>query len=369
MKLLSYAPNLVLPVAALIALWFPASASAISGLSPGSIELQSLGPITFSTSGVLIVGDPKQAMVYAIDTADRRVDGKLSDNLPKDLTSQLANVLEADAAKIEIGDLAVNPETGNVIISARAGNRVRLIRLTADGKMQPIDLSKIDHAKKQLPNPPADEVTGEGRRRRNLRDQSITDLAFFDGKIIVSGLSAGASPSSVIELPFPFAENTVITNVEIFHAAHGRVEDAAIQTFIPLNINGEPSLLAGFTCTPLVNFPIGKLDGDEKVRGKTVAELGNRNRPIDMIVYERDGKQFLLMSNSVRGVMKLQTDNINDAPGLTERVAGGGTAGQPFEKIESLSDVSQMDKLNDQQGIALVAKADTQPSLIVFDLP
>lgn len=347
----------------------PSIASAISGLSPGSVELQSLGPITFSTSGVLIVGDPKNATVYAIDTEDRRVEGDLNANLPKDLRASLANLLESQASQIEIGDLAVNPETGNVVLSVRSGKQIALVRLTADGKMQRIDLSKVDHAKKPLPNAPADEVTGEGRRRRNLRDQSITDLAFFDGKIIVSGLSAGSSPSSVIEFPFPFAENTLVTNVDIFHAAHGKIEDAAIQTFIPLNIDGEPSLLAGFTCTPLVNFPIKRLDGSEKVRGTTIAELGNRNRPIDMIVYEQDGKQFLLLSNSVRGVMKLSTENMGNAPGLSERVSGGGTAGQPFEKIESLADVTHMDKLDANRGIALIAKPDAEPQLKVFDLP
>jgi hypothetical protein len=35
-------------------------------------------------------------------------------------------------------------------------------------------------------------------------------------------------------------------------------------------------------------------------QGKTVAELGNRNRPIDMIVYEKDGKEFLLIANNSR---------------------------------------------------------------------
>ena len=40
-----------------------------------------------------------------------------------------------------------------------------------------------------------------------------------------------------------------------------------------MNINGEPSLLAGFVCTPLVRFPVNSLKSSEKTRGTTVAEL------------------------------------------------------------------------------------------------
>ena len=47
--------------------------------------------------------------------------------------------------------------------------------------------------------------------------------------------------------------------------------------------------------------------------GTTIAELGNRNRPLDMIVYKKDGKEFLLMSNNSRGVMKIPTDGFADA--------------------------------------------------------
>ncbi len=75
---------------------------------------------------------------------------------------------------------------------------------------------------------------------------------------------------------------------------------AAIRTFVPFTIDGQPSLLAGFTCTPLVRFPLEGLKG-EKVRGTTVAELGNRNTPLDMVVYEKGGEKFLLMTNSPAG--------------------------------------------------------------------
>ena len=41
--------------------------------------------------------------------------------------------------------------------------------------------------------------------------------------------------------------------------------------------------------------------------GTTIAELGAGNRPLDMILYKKDGQEFLLMSNNSRGVMKIPT--------------------------------------------------------------
>lgn len=344
-----------------------ADAARIPGLQTGPVELRSAGPIAFAGAGVLLAGDPKAATVYAIDIGDSPASAVEKLQIA-DLGAALGKALGVDPGAVSIADLAVNPETGNVVLSVTADGKAALVRIGADGSISPIDLGKIDHARKVLPNAPEDRITGEGRRARNLRDESITDIAFFDGKVIVSGVTSGASPAAVVEFPFPFAENTVVSNVEIYHAAHGRLEEPAIRTFVPFTIGGEPSLLAGFTCTPLVKFPIEQLRAGEKVRGTTVAELGNRNRPIDMFVYERDGKSYVLMNNTARGTMKISTQDIEANPGLTEPVRGGGTAGQPFETIEGWDSVRHMDKLDDGHAV-IVREADGKLGLAVVGLP
>lgn len=345
-----------------------ALAARIPGLEPGPVELKSAGPLTFAGSGVLLVGDSKAAVVYAIDTEDDKVQAE--DPLAiENLQQAVAESLGAEAENVSIGDLAVNPDTGNAFLSYTAGQSHGIVRIAKDGSIENVDLNKVDHARKALPNPPEDKVVRRGRRARNPRDQAITDLAFFDGKVIVSGLSAGDSPSSVIEFPFPFAENTMVTNVEIYHAAHGRTEEPAIQTFVPFTIDGEPNLLAGFTCTPLVKFPMDQLRQEDKVRGTTVAELGNRNQPIDMIVYEKDGATFVLMNNTARGMMKVSTENIGSNPGLTQKVEGGGTAGQSYEQIESLASVTHMDKLDDSHAVVIMGEEGEQQTLKTVELP
>ena len=41
-----------------------------------------------------------------------------------------------------------------------------------------------------------------------------------------------------------------------------------------------------------------------------MAELGNHNRPLDIIAYERIGVKIPAAGQQLRGVMKVPTDNI-----------------------------------------------------------
>ena len=89
------------------------------------------------------------------------------------------------------------------------------------------------------------------------------------------------------------------TSIEIYHGSHGAYETRSpVRTFAFYEIDGAPHLLAAYTCTPLVKIPVDKLEPGEKVMGETVAELGNRNRPLDMVVYQKDGQDHVLMANN-----------------------------------------------------------------------
>ncbi len=342
------------------------TAAEVHGLEPGPVELQSVGPMTFGPSHVLFVGDPKAAKVYAINTEDS---GKASANYDvDDVSAKVAAALKIQKATIV--DMAVNPETGNAFVGVNANGKGHLARIAPDGKVTRINLDKIGHATAVLSDAPEDKVVKRGRRSSNPRDNCITDIAYTDGKVIVSGLSAHDSPSSVREFEFPFRESASGMQVEIYHAAHGRDEAyAAIQTFVPFNIGGEPNLLAGFTCTPLVKIPVARIGETTKVKGTTLAELGNRNRPLDMIVYSKDGADYLLMSNSARGVMKISTTDLERDSGLTEKVSGGGTAGQEYETIESLKNVVQLDKVDEQHALVMIQSENGSATLKTIELP
>uniref|UniRef100_A0A7C4LQ25 Uncharacterized protein n=1 Tax=Schlesneria paludicola TaxID=360056 RepID=A0A7C4LQ25_9PLAN len=324
-------------------------------LPAGTPEIQSLGPLAFGPDGLLLMGDPKAAAVIAIQTGDKSGNPQTARYHVENLAGKIAEVLQADPQTLSVRDLAVNPLSGNVYVSLAVGTQPALVRINTDGTVQRVVLQNIPFSRATLPNPPEDKVVGEGRRARNLRESSITDLAWVDGQVIVSGLSGAPAPSNVRALGFPFSEANAGANLEIYHAAHGRSEDfAAVRTFVPFVIDGKPNLLAGFTCTPLVQIPVEGLEPGEKVRGKTVAELGNMNTPLDMIVYKKNDQTYLLMANDRRGVMKISTADIEKNQGLSQPVRGGGTAGQPYETISDLQNVVQLDKLNEEQAVVLI---------------
>ena len=342
------------------------NAAELYGLKRGTVELESGGPLAFGPSGILFIGDPKAAKIHAVNTEDKSTNGKSFD--VANLEGKISSALDTD--EVKIADMAVNPETGNAFLSITSGGNSGIIRVTPDGKVSPLNLDKIANSSVSLPNAPEDKEVQRGRRKSNPRSNSITDLAYTAGRILVAGLAAGEAPSSVREFDFPFTKSGEGFRVEIFHAAHGRSEDyAPIQTFVPFNIGGEPSLLAGYTCTPLVKIPINKLASQDKIQGTTIAELGNRNRPLDMIVYSQHGKAFVLMANSARGVMKISTENLENAKALTERVSNGGVAGQSYETIDALEGVVQLDKLNDTHALVVIQAEDGPMTLKSVQLP
>lgn len=327
------------------------------GLAKGDVKLQSAGPIAFGPDSVLFIADPKAATVYAVDSGDAVGKRPFAEVKASGLEKQ-AVAIGGEGAKIV--DLAVNPLSGSVFVSISGANP-GVAKLGADGKLSKVSLDGVATSKAALPNPPEDkDVTANGRTR-NGRNDSITDLAFVDGQVLASGLVNAKSGSSVQAMPFPFGKKAEVAGLEIYHAAHGKLEDyAPIRAFVPFNINGQPHLLAGFQCTPLVKFPLSQVDDGKQIKGTTVAELGNRNQPLDMIAYEKDGEMYLLIANSARGVMKVSTKDLDKNPGLTEPVKGGGAAGQSFEKIDELTGVVQLDKLDDSRAVVVI---DTQGDL------
>lgn len=361
--------KLLLSCAVLVAIAAVSTVSAADwGLKKGNADLKSAGPLAFGPDGILLVGDTKAATVFAIDTGDATGEpAKVSFNI-KALNEKVA---DAVGGSVTINDVIVNPASGNVYVSANANGKAVLVRVDSSGALSQVKLEGVGVAKVALPNAPEDKVQGRG----NPRDESITDLAYSDGKVLVAGVvpnPAGGRPlSTVRELAFPLTTADAGVNVEIYHGAHGGLENfSTVRTFVPFNIDGKASVLAGFTCTPLVRFDLKSLKSDKPVRGTTVAELGNRNRPYDMIVYEKDGESWLLMANSARGVMKISTKDIGRSEGITEPVKGGGVAGQTYETIEALKGVVQLDLLNDSHAIILVQLEEGGPQdLSTIELP
>jgi len=326
-----------------------------SGMKMGTPDIKMAGPLAFGPEGILFIGDPQGAAIFAVATGDTR--STANGTLKVDgIDEKIGAMLGTNAKGILINDLAVNPASGKAYLSVSRGKGpdavAVLVRVERGGKIEEMPLKDVRFSKVTLPNPAGN------------RTQSITKIALVKDRLFVAGLSNEEFASTLRSIPFPFSAADKGTGVEIFHGAHGKLETKSpVRTFVAYDIKGEDHLLAAYTCTPLVKFPVSQLKPGERVRGTTVAELGNRNNPLDMIVYQKDGKNFILMANSSRGVMKISTENIDKVEGITKPIPNGGKAGLPYETIADLKGVVQLDKLDNEHALVLV----TTPSGMNLD--
>jgi len=269
---------------------------------------------------------------------------------------------------LQINDAVVNPASQSVYIAVTRGrNDGAVVLFKVDrgtGKLAEFSLKDVNYSKVSLPNPVPERPTRRGQTRRD----AITSMVFLDGKLYVAGLSNEEFASNLRIIPFPFKEADRGTSVEIYHGAHGALEThSPVRTFTTLKIKDQDHLMAAYTCTPLVKIPVSDLKAGQKIKGVTVAELGNRNRPLDMVAYEKNGKQFLLIANSSRGVMKVNTEGVADAKSISSRISG--TAGLKYETIQDLQGVEQLAKLTDTQAVILSKNQKGEYTLTTIDLP
>jgi hypothetical protein len=331
------------------------SACCVAGLSlaaginmpSGKVELKSAGALAMGPDGILFVGDSVGGAIVALDVDDH-TPSKAGDSLEiKGINEKVAAMLGTAADQILIQDVVVNPVSKNVYIAVSRGRGADavpvILRAAPGGKLTEVSLASIKHMSVALLDQPQQD---------RQRMETITQLKYVDGKVLIAGLSNEEFSSSLRSIPFPFQSASKGTGIEIWHGSHGRFEtQAPVRTFVPYEINGEKAILAAYTCTPLVRIPVSELKAGNKVKGTTIAELGNRNKPIDMIVYAKGGKHYILMANSSRGVMKLTADHLENYQPITKQTE---TTGVPYETIASLKGVQHLDKYDDANALVLM---------------
>ena len=354
----------------LVLAWTATAASTdySSSLKTGKADLKSAGVMAFGPDGILFVGDPVGASIFALDTQDRTSASSDRSVEIQGINEKIAALLGASADQILINDMVVNPLSKKTYLSVSRGRGPGaapvILRVSPSGKLEEFSLDNVKFSKAALPNAPDDAKDARGQSKRL---EAITDIEYVDGRVFVAGLSNEEFASNLRAIPFPFSQVDKGASVEIFHGSHGRFEtNAPVRTFVPYAIKAEPHILAAYTCTPLVKFPVSALKPGTKVLGTTIAELGNRNRPLDMIVYKKGGKDYILMNNSSRGVMKMSTEKIDTYQGITKQTE---VTGLPYETIESLKGVEQLDRFDDSNAMILVRSAGGSLDLKTIALP
>lgn len=339
------------------------------GTMRGKPPIQSLSALAFAPDGTLVIGDGKGAALYAVDLGARTPPASDAPLLRvMDVETKLAARLGTTAGQVMIHDLAVDPisQAAYVAVSRGRGDwrsawmlpndladAQVLMRIARDATVDVVPLDDVPYRRAMLRNPVSFDKTHSWKEGIALRADTITDLAIDGDTLYVAGLSNEEFSSSLWRIPFPFTAGDSLTTLEIFHAAHGEWEThAPIRALQPYSLGGERHLLAAYLCTPFVVFPVDKLADGSHVKGRTIAELGSGNYPIDMVAYRKGDEDRILIANSNLPLMILKARDIESFEGELIEQPEGYLAGVAYEP-RSGTGVQQMDRLNDQALVVL----------------
>ena len=120
-------------------------------------------------------------------------------------------------------------------------------------------------------------------------------------------------------------------------------------------------------CTPLVTFPVEDLNGNKKLVGKTVAEIGAGNTPTGIISYTYEGKHYVLVGNNVHPLTKITSKDLFNANAIKSPSRDRGVKRENV-RLGSISHISDYDeenillvtrdKKNDLYALKTVSKAE-----------
>ena len=297
--------------------------------APENSSITGANVLAFGPDNVLFIGDSKAAKVHAIATEANQVTDPVPFNV-LDFDLKIAASLGIEARDLIVQDMKIHPVSQEAYVAVKKGHQPDAPSMVAivspmDNQIRFLETEALDSI--SIQNPASEELTFW--RDIPASTLTITDIDFYDGFIYVAGLSNGEFASTIRKIAFPFNDSQeAVNSIEIYHAIHTQNETRApIRTMAIEEIEGVPTLIASYTCTPLVTIPLAEIEEGNDVKGKTIAELGYGNTPIDMITYmaqEQDGSfdKKLLVTN------KHRSGSLMSMKDVTEAMKGDGLAGR-----------------------------------------
>lgn len=316
--------------------------SACAQSVPESSNVVDVGPppvsltvLEFGGPNTLFAADDIQNKVYALELAEIPDETGNLESVPYNLVglgSQLAAFFEVSPFDISYHDLAVHPVTKSAFISlsmaGEGGERSALVMISPQGEIVSLDYQTLDYTSIDIAEPADPNVTFW--RDIPAPALSVTDFEFDDGQLYVAGLSNGEFASTLRSIAYPFETGIETTSIEMFHTAHNQNETRApIRAMAMVDLDGEKTMVAAYTCTPLVTIPATALEDGAHVVGNTVAELGYGNRPLEVLSLtaynmERQPEQFVLVINREMSANLIKLEDLAAAPALIEPFSGLG---------------------------------------------
>ena len=250
------------------------------------LKFRQIGRMSFATDGVLLVADRGNGSVVAIDTGDTGSATPLKKRIDN-IDTLIAGALGTKATGVQIVDMVVNRINGRIYLSVirKQDGISALLTIDGSGKVAAVNLAKARHVRITLP--------GDGKAKVS----NVTGVKLAGSRVLAAGQSGREFASKIYSIPLPLehGNSAAVYSTETFHVAHGRWETRApIQSFIPVKEKGKTYIVGSFNCTPIAKFPVDGLENGAKIKGTSVVELGSGNRPVDMFIYKKGGKDWLV---------------------------------------------------------------------------
>src|ERR1700722_13696919 len=120
-------------------------------LKKETVTLKSAGPLAFGPQGILFIGDPMAATIYAVDTGDRNAAESTDRPKVEGINEKVASRLGTEAKDIRFADLAVNPISGMTYLSVARGRGPDaapvIMRVSRNGEVNEFPLKDVKSSK------------------------------------------------------------------------------------------------------------------------------------------------------------------------------------------------------------------------------
>ena len=297
---------------------------------------EALGALEFSPEGILFAGDNISGAIHAFDlSSETRAKAQFEVNV-YNIDAQIAAIIGTAQGNVQINDMAVHPQSGEVYLSITRGHGLNalpaLVRVNAANQIENIDLEKVKRSTQKLAKLPdgskefnlrgtmAPPTTKEiAKSKRPMRMLSIIDMEYFKGELFVAGISNEEFCSVLRRMPYPFTGKERISNIEMYHIAHDEYETRApIRSMLVKEIDGMDQMVAAYTCSPVVLIPLSELKDGAKVKANTIGDMGN-GQPIDMVSFNMMGNEMIFVTNNSRMPQVIPLEGLNKAKVVTEK--------------------------------------------------
>lgn len=325
------------------------TASAIALAASGAAQAQSLssaGALAFDNANTLFVGDAKAGLVHAFDLG-----GSLADQsgyqlgraqtfegrtIFNNLDVEIAAILGVEPEQVVINDMVVHKPSKQIFLSVHRGHgpdAEAVILSVNNGALELVDLAAADHSSMSVGPVPTSATLEFGQPLNTL---AITDIDYYQGELLVAGVSNEEFSSKLRRMPFPFTDEISTSSIEIWHAVHAQYETRApIITQTVAELDGVATLIAIYACTPIVKIPLSELTDGAEVKGTMIGEMGFGNTPLDIVPYVNawDGTSNVVVTNTNRSAASLSLTGLSTAEAMPE--------GEGVQPVFSVAGVDQ----------------------------